>query len=175
MGLNYSFKAAKRRINRLNAGERETLMGICQDIHRTQKALSARAVPLLERCMAGCQGLCCRNIRPADIITEWDLLYILVMVPQIEEALCDCLEREPFFSSDCIFLENGTGPCLFPDNVRPERCIISFCRVEPSVENEIDRVMAEFSRLIRFFMWRPFRRMTRWLRPPTSARPHTRK
>jgi hypothetical protein len=45
----------------------------------------------------------------------------------------DCLARESFFPSDCIFLENGTGPCLFPDSLRPERCIISFCGVEPSV------------------------------------------
>ena len=123
--------------------------------------LSDKAVPILAKCMSGCQGLCCRNIIPADIVTEWDLIFILAMAPQVEPAMAACLQQEAFFSADCIFLANGTGPCLFPDNVRPERCIISFCKVEPLVEQEIRQVMRGFSRLIRFFMFRPCRR---WLR-----------
>ena len=169
MGLNYSFKAARKKIDALDAHERKILAAICHDIHDAQKALTKRATPILARCMAGCQGLCCRNIHPADIITEWDLVFILAMAPAIEDAVADCLAKESFFPSDCIFLENGTGPCLFPDNLRPERCIISFCRVEPSVEKEIGRVMSGFSRLIRFFMFRPLRRLVGWLRPLHSA------
>ncbi len=170
MSLNHSFKTARKRIQRLDADERATFMAICEDIHRAQQALSARAAPLLARCMADCEGLCCRNIHPADIITEWDLVYILAMAPQIEEAMAACLTRERFFPSDCIFLENGTGPCLFPDNLRPERCIISFCRVEPLVEKEIGQVMGHFSRLIRFFMLRPLRRAGRLLVPRRCSR-----
>ena len=166
MGLNYSFKAARKKIDTLDAHERNVLAKICHDIHDAQQALSHKAAPILEGCMSKCRGLCCRNIQPADIITEWDLVYILVMAPAIEDAVTECLAGESFFPSDCIFLENGTGPCLFPDNLRPERCIISFCRVEACVEKEIGRVMGGFSRLIRFFMFRPFRRFSRWLRPP---------
>jgi hypothetical protein len=69
------------------------------------------------------------------------------------------LGRESFFASDCLFLKNGLGPCLFPEGLRPERCVTSFCRVEPSIEKEIGRVMGEFSRLVRFFWFRPFRRL----------------
>ncbi|MBC2711484.1 MAG: hypothetical protein HGJ94_10975 [Desulfosarcina sp.] len=170
MGLNHSFKTARKKIVALDADEREVVMAICRDIYQAQVRLTENARPILERCMSNCRGLCCRNIHPADIITEWDLLYILVMAPQMEEAMAACLKRERFFPSDCIFLENGTGPCLFPDNLRPERCIISFCRVEPSVEKEIGRVMGGFSRLIRFFLFRPLRRLSRWLRPLNSAR-----
>ena len=173
MGLNYSFKTARKRIDALDADERETLFSICRDIHRSQETLTNKATPLLARCMTKCQGLCCRNIHPADIITEWDLVFILAMAPQIEDAMAACLTRERFFPSDCIFLENGTGPCLFPDNLRPERCIISYCRVEPTIEKEIGRVMGGFSRLIRFFMFRPLRRLFRWLPPLNSARRHT--
>jgi hypothetical protein len=172
MGLNHSFKAARRKIDALDADERKVLAAICNDIHHAQKALTEKATPIVARCMAGCQGLCCRNIHPADIITEWDLVYILVMAPAVEDAMTDCLTRESFFPADCIFLENGTGPCLFPDNLRPERCIISFCRVEPSVEKEIGRVMGGFSRLIRFFMFRPLRQLSGWLRTRTSNRRH---
>lgn len=163
MGLNYSYKAARKKIDALGIEERRVLKAICRDIHHAQQELSHKAAPILEGCMAGCRGLCCRNIHPADIITEWDLVYILTMVPAIEDALVVCLARESFFPLDCIFLENGTGPCLFPDNLRPERCIISFCRVEPSVEKEIGRVMAGFSRLIRFFMFRRLRHLFKWL------------
>ncbi len=173
MGLNHSLKAARRKIDALDAHERNVLATICHDIHDAQKALSHKAAPILEGCMAECQGLCCRNIHPADIITEWDLVYILAMAPEIEAAMSDCLSRESFFPSDCIFLENATGPCLFPDNLRPERCIISFCRVEPSVEKEIGRVMGAFSRLIRFFTFRPLRRLPRWLMPRHSDRRRT--
>jgi hypothetical protein len=171
MGLAYSFKAAKKKIARLDDDERVRLTAICDQIRRSQEVLSEKAVPILENCMASCRGLCCRNIRPADIITEWDLIYILTLAPEAAGAMADSLDNEPFFASDCIFLENGTGPCLFPDNIRPERCIISFCRVEPTVADEIKAVMAGFSRLIRFFQFRPFRRMVRRLRPSGSPAP----
>ena len=164
MGLKHRFRTARKKIDALDVDERRVLEAICRDIHHAQQALSHKAAPILEGCAAGCQGLCCRNIHPADIITEWDLVYILAMTPAIEGVVAECLGRESFFPSDCIFLENGTGPCLFPDNLRPERCIISFCRVEASVEKEIGRVMQGFSRLIRFFMFRPIRRLSRWLR-----------
>jgi hypothetical protein len=173
MGLNHSFRTARKRIDALDADERKVLVAICHEIHDAQKALTQKASPIVARCMDGCQGLCCRNIHPADIITEWDLVYILTMAPAVEAAMAVCLTRESFFPSDCIFLENGAGPCLFPDHLRPERCIISFCRVEPSVQKEIGRVMGGFSRLIRFFTFRPLRRLPKWLRPRHSNRRHT--
>jgi hypothetical protein len=165
MGLNHSFKTARKIIDALDADERKILLAICRDIHQAQKALTQKAAPLLAHCMANCQGLCCRNLHPADIITQWDLVYILSMAPQIDDAMAARLPGEGFFPADCIFLENDSGPCLFPDNLRPERCIISFCRVEPSIEKEIGRVMRGFSRLIRWFKFRPFRRGLRWLMP----------
>lgn len=163
MGLAYSYKVAKKKIDALDVHERRRLTAICQDIRCAQEALALKAAPLLAHCMANCHGLCCRNIEVADIVTEWDLVYILAMTPQIETAMAACLVRERYYPSDCIFLENGIGPCLFPDHLRPERCVISFCRVEPSVEEEIGRVMRGFSRLIRFFLWRRLRRGLRHL------------
>lgn len=164
MGLKHSYKAARKKLDALDTDERRALMGICRDIYHAQKTLTQKAAPVLAHCMANCQGLCCRNIHPADIITEWDLLYILTMAPTVEDAMAACLTNESFFPADCIFLKNGTGPCLFPDNLRPERCIISYCRVEPSIEKEIGRVMGGFSRLIRFFMRRPLHRTLRNLK-----------
>ena len=165
MGLKRSYQSARKKIDALDAGERKRLSAICEDIHQAQVKLSAKAVPILEKCMAGCQGLCCRNILPSEIMTEWDLVYILVMAPQVEADMAACLQNEQFFAADCIFLENGVGPCLFPDNIRPERCIISFCKVEPLVEKEIKQVMRGVSRLIRFFIFRPYLRWLRFIAP----------
>jgi hypothetical protein len=159
MGLNHDFTAAKKKIDALNGAERDTLLAVCGDIQQAQQALTRKAAPLLAHCMAQCHGLCCRNIRPGDIITVWDLVYILAAVPWIESAMETCVENESFFPADCIFLADGTGPCLFPDNVRPERCVISFCRVESSVEKEIGQVMRGFNRLTNFFRWRRIRNL----------------
>jgi hypothetical protein len=173
MSLNHSFKAAKKKITCLDAGERKSLLAICRDIQQAQQVLNEKSAPLMARCYTNCKGLCCRNIHPADIITEWDLIYILAMAPEAEDTMAARLTQEGFFPADCIFLKNGSGPCIFPDHLRPERCIISFCRVEPSVENEIARVMGGFSRLIRYFMFRPIRRLTPWLRPLDPNGRHT--
>ena len=166
MGLKYDLKTARRKLAALDGDERKMLMRICAEIHGAQQTLTQKAAPLLARCMSDCQGLCCRNIRVADIVTQWDLIYILAMQPDLDEPMAHCLDHEGLFSADCLFLENGIGPCLFPEALRPERCIISFCRVEPLVEKEIALVMKGFGRLIRFFMIRPFHRFCRRLLPP---------
>ena len=70
MGLNHSLKAARKKIDALDADERDLLATICRDIRQAQKALTLQSTPILSHCMATCRGLCCRNIHPADIITE---------------------------------------------------------------------------------------------------------
>jgi len=159
VSLNGSFKAAEEKIATLNADERKNLLSICRKIRGAQTALTRKSAPILAHCLVKCQGLCCRNLHSGDIITEWDLIYIRTLAPELREAMVAGLGRESFFASDCLFLKNGLGPCLFPESLRPERCVISFCRVEPSIEKEIGRVMGEFSRLVRFFWFRPFRRL----------------
>ena len=165
MGLSHSFKVARKKCRLLNDDEKNAALAICRDIHQAQRALKRKAAPILANCMIKCKGLCCKNIRPDDIITQWDLVFILLLSPHLEPEIASCVEKEGFFPEDCIFLKNGTGPCLFPDNQRPERCVISFCRLEPTVEKEISHVMGGFSRLIRYFMMRPYGRVWRLLFP----------
>ena len=173
MGLKHDLQVARKKLAALDNTERETLADICAQIHCAQQTLTEKAAPLLDQCMTRCQGLCCRNIRVADIINKWDLIYILAMRPELESSMARCLENEDLFAADCLFLENGIGPCLFPEHVRPERCIISFCRVEPLVEKEIARVMKGFSRLIRFFFFKPLHRFYRRVLPrPTPSCPN---
>ena len=165
MGLAYSFEVAKKKCRLLDGEEKKAALAICRDIHQAQQTLTRKAALILSNCMVKCKGLCCKNIRPEDIITQWDLVFILLVSPHLEPEIAACVEKEGLFPKDCIFLKDGTGPCLFPENQRPERCVISFCRLEPTVEKEIGHVMGAFSRLIRFFMMRPYRRLWRLLFP----------
>ncbi len=157
MGLAYNVEKAGRMISGLTPVERKQLDEICQDIRVSQERLQEKAAPVLRKCMTKCQGLCCRNIYPDSIITLWDFVYILAMDNSLEGRLKACAAKEPLFSTDCVFLINGKGPCIFAYNIRPEKCIISFCSVEPSISRQIHDVRSGFNRLIRFFYFKPFR------------------
>lgn len=155
MGLAYNIEKAGRMIAGLTPADRKKLDRICNDIRLAQERLEEKAAPVLKRCMTKCQGLCCRNIYPDSIITLWDFVYIRAMAPSLEKQIALCAEKESLFSSDCVFLADGTGPCIFPSHVRPEKCVISFCSVEPSISREIHDVRSGFNRLIWFFYLKP--------------------
>jgi hypothetical protein len=75
-------------------------------------------------------------------------VYILTVEPALDAAVARCLRQEsPIFTSDCIFLESGVGPCIFPPDVRPEVCITSFCRGDEALKKEIRRVKTCFWKL----------------------------
>lgn len=153
MSVASEFKAAEKTIRSLNAEDRKGLKEICVQIQRAEKTLWYRARPLLERCMARCEGLCCRNINLEDILGMADFLYILTVRPDLRDQIVRCLANESIFSADCCFLEGGIGPCLFPADARPKVCIMTFCFDDTPVKKEIRQVGAGFNRLGRF-VWR---------------------
>jgi hypothetical protein len=61
-------------------------------------------------------------------------------------------EDEPLFTADCMFLKGGIGPCLFPDGVRPEKCVLSFCGDDAPIAANIRSVHRGFVRLHRFLL-----------------------
>lgn len=144
------FNAAEKFLEGLNAAEREGLKEICGAIRTAERDLQHKARPLLERCMTGCQGLCCRNIDLEDILGRDDFIYILTLRPSLRRAIRQCLIRESAFPADCMFLKDGVGPCLFPDDLRPKVCVMTFCFDHTSVRREIRRVGAGFNKLARF-------------------------
>jgi hypothetical protein len=149
--LTYQFQKAQRILAALPPGDRERVRGICEDIRTAEDGLLAAAGEKMHRCTTICRGLCCRNVQLDAVIGLWDFVYLLALNGAIAEQIAACLLKEsPFFSSDCIFLENGVGPCIFPPNVRPEICITAFCTDDTPVKREIDCVKREYLRLIRF-------------------------
>lgn len=154
MELNHLFKTADRIIERLSCEDRQTLETLCEDIRLAEAALNKTAEPLLYRCFESCAGLCCRNIRLAEIIGLYDFVYLLVAAGHRKNLVANCLRRESLFSGDCIFLENGKGPCIFPPDARPRMCIISFCFDDTPVKQWIQAVNSAFDQLSRFIFSR---------------------
>jgi hypothetical protein len=162
MRLSYQFNKARRILAGMDAGDLKRLRGICADIRTAEEDLLAAAAEKMHRCTSVCQGLCCRNVQLDAVIGLWDFVYILALEGASCQKIASCLEKEtPFFSSDCIFLKGGVGPCIFPSNVRPEICVTAFCTDDTVVKKEIGRVKRNYLRLIRFVRLAPLRR---WMR-----------
>jgi len=153
MGLRYKYRQANKIINGLDDESLARTRAIGQEIQNAEKQLSHKGEKLFLKCKLECQGLCCRNIHSDSIISHYDLLFIMVMNPEISGMIATCLEKENlFYPSDCIFLKNGSGPCIFPSDSMPEICITAFCNYEKTIEKEINILKRKFIKLS-WFIW----------------------
>lgn len=154
MGLRYKFIKAQGIIERSGDKDLIAIKDVCEEIQRAQNKLLDEAKDVLKYCNDRCRGLCCRNIYPDDIITLADFVYILAMKSSVRDEISECLKKETLFSSSCIFLKRGEGPCIFPSDLRPEMCITSFCGGDTTIRKEINMVGSKFNKLIRFILLR---------------------
>lgn len=158
MSIGHSFRKADRLLKKMPPGDRDGLLPICHELREAQAGLLAAAAKPMKRCIERCAGMCCRNIELDPIISHWDLLFILALAPQTRSEIQHCLLKEdPLYRTDCIFLRGGIGPCIFPDTVRPEVCVTTFCENDRPVRREIRRVKRLFFRLAWFVRWRGVR------------------
>ncbi|MDM8542552.1 hypothetical protein QUF75_15890 [Desulfococcaceae bacterium HSG7] len=149
MGLKYKFNQAKKILNALDPEALMNIRKIGRDIQRAEEKLTQKGKKLFLKCKTECHGLCCRNLQPDSIISLYDFLFILLMNPELHTAIAKCLENENiFYTSDCIFLKDGKGPCIFPPDSMPEICITSFCGYEYSIEKEINHLKRKFIKFI---------------------------
>lgn len=157
MSLKYKFGKARKVLGKLEPKDWMQLKKICDELRMAEADLQKSAKPLLEICNHRCEGLCCRNIYPDSLIGLWDMIYILATDRTIAGKISEAIQQEkPLFPSDCIFLENGVGPCIFQSDVRPEICITSFCFSETPLGKEISRVKWMFFKLRWYFRLRKF-------------------
>ncbi len=163
MSLRYKFKTAGNIIRGLSPGERMKLGSICGDIQTVEKQLLEAAQGILDDCGRKCRGLCCRNIHIDDIMTLLDCVHIMATAPAMAAPINEALVKEGLYSADCIFLQKGAGPCMFPPASRPEKCIVSFCRGDGQVAAEIRQVRKSFNRLARFIYLQRLRAAMRFL------------
>lgn len=143
---------AKRILDAFSAPQSENVLQLCKTIQNAQSSLVEHAAPLFTYCADRCKGMCCRNISVDAIVTLVDFVYILSANGIAFKRLQQLAAKESFFPSDCLFLSDGTGPCVFPETIKPERCIITFCADESLVAEDIKAVKSAFSRLYLYVM-----------------------
>ena len=168
MGLGYQFKKARKTISGLAFEDRCSLERICADIQRTEEDLREAAADALKNCQTACRGICCRNVDLDAVLGFADFVYILTLAPDLAGKTAACLENEPaLYVSDCIFLENGIGPCIFPGTVMPEVCITTFCGDNTPAKREIRLLKWQFFRLTWFLNTLKMRKVLRSLLMPS--------
>ncbi|MCP3873909.1 MAG: hypothetical protein GY699_12215 [Desulfobacteraceae bacterium] len=150
-------KRAQEILNSFNVEERKKLRSISLEIQNAQDDLNSVAGKYFDVCIGSCKGKCCKNIHTRDIIILLDYIFILSLDNSVYAQLIECAKKESLFSADCFFLLEGVGPCVFGSNLKPERCIITFCYDTPGIKKEIKAVRSKFSKLSRFILFhRPF-------------------
>ncbi len=160
MSLSPRFHEALRILDALTEKERLSLAGLSRNIRCSEAGLTAAAAPLLHRCTTVCKGLCCRNIVPDTLIDTTDFIFALSLDRALEKVIPVHLEKEnAFYGTDCIFLEAGIGPCIFPAHLRPLVCITAFCGNDHGIRKEIARVKWAFFRLEGFIRVAKVRRL----------------
>lgn len=157
MQLLYHIEKARKLVNSMAGDQARRLRHICREITVAQQRLNAEAEPYFVRCTQRCQGICCKNIHINEIVNILDLIYILTVKPELYPKLKASAANERIFSADCLFLQNGAGPCLFPSDSKPERCILTFCEDTTSIRHATRAVRSKFSKLSRYTkLRRPF-------------------
>ncbi len=153
-------RRAQEIVKSFKGEEREKLRSISLEIQSAQDNLNSVAGHYFDVCMRSCKGKCCKNILTRDIITLLDYIFILSLDNSVFAQILECAKKESLFTADCFFLAEGIGPCFFGSNLKPERCIITFCYDEHEIRKEIKAVRSKFSKLSRFIL---FRRPLMWL------------
>lgn len=147
MEFNHHFRKAQSILQRLNPAERVMVDKICTDIQAAQRELGVAAAKMAVKCTTGCEGICCRNVQLQNILGMWDFVFIMASDATQAEVIESCLQgKSLIYSADCIFLKNGIGPCRFPENIRPEMCVTSYCDNELP-NRQIQRVKSLFFKL----------------------------
>jgi hypothetical protein len=165
MSLKHSFKQANKFIRSLDPDNKKKLQYLCKNIQKAEERLNRETRENPGGCRQGCPGLCCKNVKLDTIIDTRDFVFLLTVERGRKETMEKALEKEDiFFPCDCVFLLNGEGPCMFPDNSRPQVCITSFCLNE-SLYASIKTVKSEFARLGRFIHLQKIRAVKRIFNP----------
>jgi len=148
MSLKHSYHQAAKIVRQWPSESRPLLAHLCSRIQDAERKLNTAAALRLKGCLRDCQGLCCRNLQLDAVFGIPDFVYVLTLEPALDVTIEDGIRHEdPLFTSNCLFLERGVGPCLFPPDVRPEVCITSFCRGDEVLKAEIRRVKTGFWKL----------------------------
>ncbi len=138
----------------LDACRRRKLEAACRRIQKVQQEILRQGAVYLEHCGRVCKGLCCRNLNVAEIVSFYDFVLVLVSCPSLADLIAQrARAARKSHSADCVFLKDGRGPCLFPPDLKPERCVTSFCFHTGKIRRELSWLRRSFTRLVWLIWW----------------------
>ena len=153
MSTLYLFKQAVKISQKFSQDNKVTVGNACRNIQNAQKELLLAAEKSMSRCRGICKGMCCKNLYIDSIFSLWDFIFILNILPHMQDEIRKRLESHLFlYSADCPFLKNKHGPCLFPASVKGQVCIVTFCGNDEHLKRPIKKVNHLFFKLS-FLVW----------------------
>ncbi len=148
------FRRAAAFLEGLDASQRARVDSACLRIKKAQQAILLRGAAYLEHCGRVCRGLCCRNLKVDEIVSLYDFILVLASAPLSADLIAErARAAKGLQNADCVFLKDGSGPCLFPEDLKPERCIASFCFSTGLIRRELSCLRRSFTRLVVLVWW----------------------
>ena len=148
MGTRYLFEKAVKISNSLSPAEKASVLRLCQAIQTSQQDLIAMANVAMHHCLYRCRGICCKNLDIDSIFSLWDFIFILMLRPDLKDEMRNRLNAHTsLYLSPCPFLIDHTGPCIFPDGIKAQICVITFCTNDEDSKKPIQQVNLNFYRL----------------------------
>ncbi|NOX33941.1 MAG: hypothetical protein GXP56_09425 [Deltaproteobacteria bacterium] len=148
MTTRYIFKKAKKISHQFSRDDRAVVKALCCKIKTAQGELLQAAEKNMLKCIQICKGMCCKNLDIDSIFSQWDFIFILSLLPHLQDDMEKRLESHLFlFYADCPFLKDKDGPCMFPSGVKAQICIITFCGDDKFLKKSIKKVNYLFFKL----------------------------
>jgi len=89
-----------------------------------------------------------------EIVSFYDFILVLLLAPSLADLLARRVEAvQGLHNADCVFLKDGRGPCIFPEDLKPERCVASFCFGTSRIRRDLSRLRRSFTRLVLWVWW----------------------
>ncbi|WP_300458392.1 hypothetical protein [Desulfobacula sp.] len=148
MGTRYLFEKAVRISQGLPPSDETQVQNLCRKIKESQEALLVAGSTSMQYCLEKCKGMCCQNLDIDSIFSLWDFIFILTLLPHLKDDIQHRLNaHDTLYLSPCPFLKDGKGPCIFPNGIKAQICVITFCADSHEMKQPIKTVNLNFYRL----------------------------
>ena len=148
MGTGYLFEKAVKISQNLSSPENAMIKNLCRAIQKSQEELLFAAHDAMFNCIRQCKGICCQSLDIDSIFSLWDFIFILMLRPDLKDEMQKRLDAHTsLYLSPCPFLIDGRGPCIFPDGIKAQICVITFCSNDEKIKKPVKKVNLNFYKL----------------------------
>ena len=148
MGTRYLFKKAIKISRNFSPQDQILVRNRCKAIRDSQKELVAAAETAMLNCIERCKGICCRSLDIDSVFSLWDFIFILTQAPHLKDEIQERLDAfSTLYLSPCPFLKDAIGPCIFPNGIKAQICVITFCSNDKKIKKPIQVVNFNFYKL----------------------------